>query len=114
MGLCIDAGHLVYGGADPVEVVEAYGPRVWYVHIKDVDPAVLSRSQQNGLGFLGALRSYIFCPLGRGCVDLKRFIEALRAVGFSGWMVVEEDTSPTPPLLAAQINRCYLRNVLGV
>ncbi len=114
LGLCVDAGHLVYGGGDPVEVVQTYGPRVWYVHIKDVNPAILARSRQNGLGFLGALKSYIFCPLGRGCVDLRRFMEVLQAVEFSGWMVIEEDTSPLPPLLAAQINRCYVRNAFGV
>lgn len=114
LGLCVDAGHLVYGGADPVEVVETYGPRVWYVHIKDVNPDVLVLSTQNGLGFLGALRSYIFCGLGRGCVDLRRFVDALRNVNFSGWMVIEEDTSPLSPLEAARANRRYLKESFGL
>jgi len=114
LGLCVDAGHLVYGGADPVEVVETYGPRVWYVHIKDVNPTVLHLSMQNGLGFLGALRSYIFCGLGRGCVDLRRFMNALRKVSFSGWMVIEEDTSPRSPLEAARANRRYLKETFGL
>jgi inosose dehydratase len=114
LGLCVDAGHLVYGGADPVEVVEAYGPRIWYIHIKDVNPGILVLSTQNGLGFLGALRSYIFCDLGGGCVDLRRFIQALRKVNYSGWMVIEEDTSPKPPLETAQANRRYLRETFGL
>jgi inosose dehydratase len=114
LGLCVDAGHLVYGGADPVEVVETYGPRVWYVHIKDVNPDVLVLSTQNGLGFLRALRSYIFCGLGRGCVDLRRFVDALRNVNFSGWMVIEEDTSPRSPLEAARANRRYLKERFGL
>jgi inosose dehydratase len=114
LGLCVDAGHLVYGGADPVEVVETYGPRVWYVHIKDVNPGILARSTQNGLGFLGALRSYIFCGLGQGCVELRRFMDALRNVRFSGWMVIEQDTSPDPPLVTAQKNRRYLNETFGL
>lgn len=114
LGLCVDAGHLVYGGADPVEVVETYGPRVWYVHIKDVSPSVLALSTQNGLGFLGALRSYIFCDLGQGCVDLRRFVDALRKVNFSGWMVIEQDTSPRPPLETARANRQYLKQTFGL
>jgi inosose dehydratase len=114
LGLCVDAGHLVYGGADPVEVVETYGPRVWYVHIKDVNPSVLALSTQNGLGFLGSLRSYIFCGLGKGCVDLRRFMEALRKANFSGWMVIEEDTSPLSPLEAARANRSYLKETFGL
>ncbi|HWT80559.1 MAG TPA: sugar phosphate isomerase/epimerase [Candidatus Methylomirabilis sp.] len=114
LGLCVDAGHLVYGGADPVEVVEAYGPRIWYIHIKDVNPGVLALSTQNGLGFLGALQSYIFCDLGRGCVDLRRFMQALRKVNYSGWMVIEQDTSPKPPLDTAMANRRYLKETFGL
>ena len=33
VGLCVDAGHLVYGGADPVEVIRTCGARVRYIHI---------------------------------------------------------------------------------
>lgn len=114
LGLCADAGHLVYGGADPVEVVEAYGPRVWYVHIKDVNPGILAMSTQNGLGFLGALRSYIFCGLGQGCVELRRFMDALRKARFSGWMVIEQDTSPESPLVTARKNLRYLKETFGL
>ena len=113
LGLCVDCGHLAYGGADPVEVVETYGPRVWYVHLKDVNPSILQLSQQDGLGFLGALRSYVFCPLGTGGVDLRRFMEALRRADYSGWMIVEQDTSPLPPLETARMNRQYLRQQFG-
>ncbi len=114
LGLCVDAGHLVYGGADPVEVVETYGPRVWYVHVKDVNPHVLTLSTQNGLGFLGALKSYVFCGLGQGCVDLRRCMNALRKVNFSGWMVIEEDTTPRSPLEAARANRRYLKETFAL
>ncbi len=114
LGLCVDAGHLVYGGADPVEVVRTYGSRVWYVHIKDVDPAVLARCRSQKLSFLEALRAYVFCGLGKGCVDLKGFVDALQRSQFSGWMVIEEDTSPAPPLVAARRNRRYLRETFGI
>jgi inosose dehydratase len=97
-----------------VEVVETYGPRVWYVHIKDVNPAVLALSQRNGLGFLGALRSYVFCELGQGSVDIGRFMDALRRANFSGWMIIEQDTSPLPPLETARANRRYLKATFGL
>jgi inosose dehydratase len=114
LGLCVDAGHLVYGGADPAEVVETFGSRVWYVHLKDVDPGVLAVAREKGLSFLDALRSYIFCDLGKGCVDLRRFMEALRRANFSGWMVVEQDTSPGTPLETAARNRRYLKETFGL
>lgn len=114
LGLCVDAGHLVYGGADPVEVVRSFGPRVRYVHIKDVDPEVLARCRREGLSFLEALRLYVFSGLGKGCVDLRGFVGALRDVGFSGWMVIEEDTSPDSPLVAARRNRQYLKDTFSI
>ena len=114
LGLCVDPGHLVYGGADPVEVVIAYGSRVWYVHIKDVNPEVLARCRRQKLSFLDALRAYVFCGLGKGGVDLKGFVEGLQRFAFSGWMVIEEDTSPDPPLVAARRNRRYLKDTFGI
>src|SRR5215217_2468789 len=36
-GLCLDTGHLVLGGSDPVEIAELAGDRVSHVHLKDVD-----------------------------------------------------------------------------
>jgi inosose dehydratase len=114
LGLCVDTGHLLYGGADPVEVVDTHGPRVRYLHLKDVDLRVLTRARQDGLGFLDALRQHVFCGLGRGGVDLDGFMAALRAARFSGWLVVEEDTSPDPPLVAARRNRRYLKERYGI
>jgi inosose dehydratase len=114
VGLCVDAGHLVYGGADPVEVIRTCGARVRYIHIKDVNPSVLATSRQKGWSFLEALRHYVFCDLGCGCVDLANFVEALRAASFDGWMVIEEDTSPDPPFTAARRNKRYLQECLGI
>jgi inosose dehydratase len=114
VGLCLDAGHLVYGGSDPVEVMRTCGARVRYIHIKDVNPLVLTASRQEGWSFLDALRHYVFCDLGCGCVDLGNFIEALHAAAFAGWMVIEEDTSPDPPFTAARRNRQYLHTILGI
>jgi inosose dehydratase len=114
LGLCVDTGHLAYGGADPVEVTETHGSRVRYVHLKDVDPRILHICHSNGLGFLGALRSYVFCGLGGGAVDLDRFFRALRAAHFSGWLVIEQDTSPDPPFETAKRNRDFLRQRWGL
>ena len=114
LGLCVDAGHLVYGGGDPVEVIRTFGPRIRYVHIKDVNPEVLAECQTQGIGFLDALQRYIFCGLGKGNVDLQGFVEGLRRADFAGWMVVEEDTSPDPPLVAARRNRQYLLDNFGI
>jgi len=94
--------------------VEAFGSRVSYIHIKDVDPAVLGQARERGESFLDALRAYIFCELGKGCVRLRGFMDALRKVGFSGWMIIEQDTSPLLPLETARTNRRYLKETFGL
>lgn len=114
LGLCVDAGHLVYGGADPVEVVESFASRVSYIHIKDVDAAVLGQARERGYSFLDALRAFIFCELGKGCLKLRELMDALRKVGFSGWIIVEQDTSRLPPLETARRNRRYLKETLAL
>lgn len=42
VGLCLDTGHVVYGGGDPVELARQVGERVVYVHLKDVRQGVLA------------------------------------------------------------------------
>ena len=37
VNLCLDSGHVVYGGGDPVELCRKYPERITYVHIKAFD-----------------------------------------------------------------------------
>jgi inosose dehydratase len=49
-GLCLDTGHLVIGGSDPVEVAEQAADRVKHVHLKDVDREVAGRLGTREIG----------------------------------------------------------------
>lgn len=105
---CLDCGHLAYGGGDTLRALEKYGNRVGYVHIKDVDGAVLQKSRQNGWSFAEALKSYIFAPLGEGVARVPEVIDSLRQAGYTGWVVIEQDTTPDDPTKVAAKNRDYL------
>ncbi len=111
VGLCLDTGHLVYGGADPVELVRSYGERVRYVHLKDVDGRVLQETR--GRGFREALLRYVFAPLGTGMARIPEVVAALRAVGFGGVVVLEQDTTPEDPTETALRNRIYVEELLA-
>src|SRR5205823_141791 len=50
VGWCFDAGHAIYAGIDPVDFIRRQGDRIRYVHLKDVDPAVLARLRAEGAG----------------------------------------------------------------
>jgi inosose dehydratase len=90
--LCLDTGHVVLGGGDPVAIAEQAGERVAHLHLKDVD-ATLARSVIDGrLTFSDAVRRGVFRPLGHGDVDVRAVLDRVGAVGYDGWYVFEHDT----------------------
>ncbi len=113
LGLCPDTGHLAYAGADPAAVFVDYAPRVWYVHLKDVDRARLEQVRAEHLDFAAAVKLGTFAPLGEGMVDMERIFGALRAAGYDGWIIVEQD-APANPLVAARQSRDYLHDRFGL
>jgi inosose dehydratase len=91
VGLCVDTGHLVVGGADPVALTARHPQRVVHVHLKDVDGALAQRVVDGDLSFAAAVRAGIFRPLGQGDVDIAAMVRTLEAAGYRGWYVLEQD-----------------------
>ena len=105
VGMCLDTGHALFGGADPLELLTSYGDCVRHVHIKDCDLGLLRDVCRSGGGLMEAWDRGVFCQLGLGTAGLDPFLEALRARGYEGWLVVEQDRflkpSDTPEALLA-------------
>ena len=95
VGVCIDTGHFIRAGADPVRAVYALGPRVHGVHLKDLN------EQRRDV------------VVGKGTVDWVAFFRALRAVGFDGYLSLEYESSPANPLPAMQESLAGIRSALG-
>lgn len=113
IGICLDVGHYLVGGGDPVTAIRALGDRLTHVHLKDVDPAVLTRLQAGALDGLGhAVRERLFTELGAGALDLDGVIEALAERDYAGWLIVEQDSTWSPPSESAAIGRRVLAAVL--
>jgi inosose dehydratase len=113
VGLCLDSGHATYGGGSPLDLLAAYATRTWHVHFKDCDPAVAARARQEQWDYQTALRHGLFCELGKGSVDFPALQRALGALGFDGWIVVEQDVLPSmgAPLESARRNRAFLASL---
>jgi len=112
-GICLDVGHYLVGGGNPVEAIGRYRDLVTHVHIKDVDPDVLARLRAGELdGFSAAVRRRIFTEPGNGALDLDGVVAALDRIGFAGWLMVEQDSSWLPPSEAAAIGNRVLRYAL--
>jgi inosose dehydratase len=69
MGICIDIGHTVRDGQDPSTDMERYASRIFDIHTKDVDAA--SKAGKT-------------LEMGRGVIDIPKFITTLRKVRYSG------------------------------
>ena len=109
-GLCLDVGHYLVGGGDPVEAIGRYGSLITHVHAKDVDPAVLGRLRAGELdGFGGAVRERLFTELGYGALDVGGMVRALERIGYDGWLMVEQDSTWLAPAEAAAIGGRVLR-----
>jgi inosose dehydratase len=85
VSLCLDTGHLAYRHADNAAIIRGYPDRIGYVHIKQMDPAVVAIAAA-----------------------------ALRELGTDLFVVVEQDMYPVDfdrPKPIAERTYHYLRNV---
>jgi inosose dehydratase len=92
VGICLDIGHLLVGGADPLAVTQAALPRIRHVHLKDVDDALAAQVRAGALTYHHAVTSGLYRVLGQGDVDVATIVGRLEGAGYDGWYVLEQDT----------------------
>jgi len=86
VGIYYDLGNLKSAGFDPADQMRAVGPGVKMIHIKEAGAELL----------------------GEGEVDMSACAQAMRDIGYDGWLVFE--TAPTAdPLAALEHNLAELR-----
>ena len=114
VSLCLDTGHLAYRHADNVALIKRYPDRIGYVHIKQMDPAIVARADREGLAFGQAVAMGASCELPQGEPVVEDVAQALRELGRDLFVVVEQDMYPAPfdkPKPIAQRTYAYLRNI---
>jgi inosose dehydratase len=91
--LCVDTGHLLIGGTDPVELVRRHPHRVGHVHLKDVRADLAEAVREGRISYTDAVARGVYVPLGDGDVDLVELVKLLRGNDYDGWYVLEQDTA---------------------
>lgn len=115
--LCLDTGHLLIGGTDPVELAKAVPHRIKHTHLKDVDAALAAKVQSGEMTYTDAVRAGMYTPLGTGDIDIAGIVSVLRDNGFDGWFVLEQDTildgapAGDGPLADVLTSVAYLKSV---
>ena len=117
--LCLDTGHLLIGGTDPLQLAVEVPGRIAHAHLKDVDAALATRVQAGELTYTEAVRQGMYTPLGAGDVDIAGIVTALRNNGFDGWFVMEQDTilggepSGEGPIRDVRASVAFMHDVCG-
>ena len=108
--LCVDTGHMLSAGIDPLTVVRADPSRVAHVHLKDISVSLANRISTGEVSFGAAVKDGLFLPLGTGDVDLAGVIGALEDAGYRGWYAIEQDCFLTenPPEGQGPVEDCRI------
>lgn len=92
IGFCLDTGHMMIGGTDPVWFAKTYPDRIKHAHLKDVRLAVAERVINRELSYYDGVVAGLYTPLGQGDVDIATIVTSLIDAGYDGWFVLEQDT----------------------
>jgi hypothetical protein len=98
MGCCIDVGHCMRAGVNPVDAVHAAGPRLFNMHMKDLANATAKDSQ---------------VAVGEGVMPVPGIFEALVAIKYKGFVDLEYEIHADDPMPGATYSFAYMRGVLA-
>ena len=98
IGLCNDIGHTMRAGVDPSVSAERFADRLLDVHMKDVSAATAKG---------GAVE------VGRGVIDIPKFIKTLLKIGYEGVVAFEYEKDADDPFVGLAESVGYVRGVLA-
>ena len=94
VGLCLDTGHVAYTHGETGRLLREHAERVWYVHVKAVDPAVLAQAETERLSFADAVKRDVMCEPGLGVPTLDEITGGLASLPDETFVIVEHDLYP--------------------
>ena len=98
MGCCIDVGHCVRAGTDVIEAINAAGPRLFNMHIKDLSSFTDKESQ---------------VAVGEGKMPVRQIFEALVKIKYLGFVDLEYEIHPDDPMPGVIESFSYMRGILS-
>lgn len=99
IGMCIDIGHVIRLGLDPVKNLVKYKDRLFDMHLKDVDKIAEDGSS---------------VEIGRGIMPIPAVLKALQKINYQGVMSIEYEKDGKNAILGLSESVGYLRGVLRV
>ncbi|WP_326557822.1 sugar phosphate isomerase/epimerase family protein [Micromonospora sp. NBC_01796] len=107
VGVIHDVGNLVIEGhEDYLAAFEMLGPYLAHVHVKNVAWRPVGQRPDGATEW-----AEDWAPLRDGQADLDAYFEALAAIGYDGWVTVEDFSTAQPLAERTRDNLAYLREV---
>jgi sugar phosphate isomerase/epimerase len=98
LGLCIDIGHTLRTGTDPVQACRECRDRLYDMHVKDLATRSDKESQ---------------VEVGRGVIDFPALFRTLISIGYQGQVGLEYEINAKDPLPGMIESMAYMRGVLA-
>ncbi len=98
IGICLDIGHTQRNGEDPADALKNYFDRIMDIHLKDETSADI-----NGQTI----------EIGRGVIDIPKFIKAIIDLKYSGNITFEFEKDPKDPLPGLAESIGFVKGVLA-
>jgi len=98
IGCCIDVGHSMRAGTDPVEAIRKVGPRLFAVHMKDLADGKVKESQ---------------VAVGDGVMPVPQIFRALTDIHYPGTVDLEYEINGDNPMPGVIKSFAYMRGVLA-
>ena len=118
IGVNLDPSHLFWQGMDPLAVIGALGSSIAHVHLKDTQ---ILAEQVALAGVLDqrpftdpSQRAWVFRTVGavHGADFWSAFVSALRDVGYSGALSIENEDAGLPPEASVEQGARFMRGIL--
>jgi inosose dehydratase len=116
---CLDTGHMIIGGTDPVAFSQRHSDRIAHTHLKDVKIEWAKKVQTGELTYYDAVTKGLYRPLGQGDLNVRAIVRNLLTAGYGGWFTLEQDNvvekapdTGAGPRLNAKVSLDFLQEVL--
>ncbi|MFY0409201.1 sugar phosphate isomerase/epimerase family protein [Solicola sp. PLA-1-18] len=97
VNLCLDTGHVSYYGGDNIDLIRRYPDRIGYLHLKQVDPAIVAKVEAEDLTFPAAVKLGVMIEPPQGVPDLSEVITEVEKLDRQLYAIVEQDLYPCHP-----------------
>jgi sugar phosphate isomerase/epimerase len=111
VGVIHDLGNLVIEGQeDHLAALELLGPYLAHAHVKNARWVDTGDTRTDG----SRIWQHEWAPLRDGQASVSEYLDALRQVGYDGWVTIEDFSTDLPLEARTADNLAYLRSLVPV